>query len=510
MSVKKITLLLVLIIIPTLAFKLPAVLNTKSFWFDEIVSLKIAELSITDSWQFLKWENNPPAHYWMLHSWIKVFGSSEIAVRLSSVLFSILSVIAIFFLGKKLFNSRVGLLASFLMAISSFQLYLSMDGRMYQMILFFAILSCYFFWQALEKPTKLNWFLYIIFSTLTLYTHLIGLFLIVSEGLYYLYRRFLLKNTRPKLSHALASNLVIILLFSPWLLGFIKRSLSVLNSGAWYLNTEANGFLLLQVPKAFLLIGPDIPLIELASILLFSSLLFAAVAKVTAISLRKYNIKFNFSPQVVFLLSIFLAPILFGFLIQLWVAKYYIFSSIGLYLLLSLGIYNLNLNKKKIILVLVIIFLLLLPYNINIALTQGQHQWHAVANYVETSSEPDDQIIIPAFVYQLPFEHYYKGDLEVVGYGPDWLDDNLLLNTVKYNWYPILEKDNMPDLSLITENKKRVIVVNSSVSEIIHNSNLVLDWFVENNWPVVEKKQLYGFIRPTIYIFQNPNYTQVD
>ena len=155
MKFRKPILILILIIFIALAFRIPAVLHSQSFWFDEIVSLEIAQHNIIDSWQYLKWENNPPLHYWFLHWWIELFGESEKALRFSSVLFSLLSIIAIYFLGRKLANKKVGLFASFLLAISSFQIFLSMDARMYPMLLFFAILSCYFFWQILHPfPAK--------------------------------------------------------------------------------------------------------------------------------------------------------------------------------------------------------------------------------------------------------------------------------------------------------------------------------------------------------------------
>ena len=160
MKLKKPILILVLVIVLALAFRIPAVLNSKSFWLDEIVSLEIAKKGIIESWQYLKWENNPPLHYWLLHFWIKLFNTSEIALRLSSVLFGVLSILAIYLLGKKLANQKVGLLAGFLIALSSYQLFLAMDARMYLMLLTFGILSCYYFWQALHQPRKINWILY--------------------------------------------------------------------------------------------------------------------------------------------------------------------------------------------------------------------------------------------------------------------------------------------------------------------------------------------------------------
>ena len=60
---KKPILILILIIFIALAFRIPAVLSSQSFWFDEVISLKIAQKGIANSWQYLKWENNPPLHY---------------------------------------------------------------------------------------------------------------------------------------------------------------------------------------------------------------------------------------------------------------------------------------------------------------------------------------------------------------------------------------------------------------------------------------------------------------
>ena len=63
MNTSKNLLLLFLVIILAFAFHLPALLYSQSFWFDEIVSLSVAEKGLVESWQYLQWENNPPLHY---------------------------------------------------------------------------------------------------------------------------------------------------------------------------------------------------------------------------------------------------------------------------------------------------------------------------------------------------------------------------------------------------------------------------------------------------------------
>lgn len=501
---KKTFLILLLIILLALAFRIPALLSDSSFWFDEAVSLDIARHNLLDSWQYLKWENNPPLHYWFLHFWIKIFSVSEITVRLSSILISLLNILAIYFFGRKLVNKKVGLFAAFLMSISSFYLYISTDARMYPLLVLFGILSSYYCLVTLENPRLKYWFLFFLFSTLTLYTHLTGFFFIFSFNFYFFYYYFYLKKRTPKLISWLLVQLAILTAFSPWLINFIFRSFSTISADAWYLNTPSGGFLLFQLPKSFLLIGQNYQFLEFFALILFAFLFLYSFAKIllSPNSKNEFLIKLNFSPQFIFAFFIFATPVLIGFLLQIWVAKYYLPASIGLFLILAMGYNNLKIKNKQIIIPAIIF--LLIPYNLGI-LKINRHSWHKVARYIERIEQPDDKIIIAAFVYKLPFEYYYRGNLEVVDYKPKGLEDDLLLRTVKYNWYPVLTKQNMPDLNQIMANQKRAIVVNPYAAAAIHNSNIVIDWFVENNWRLVHKEQFGGFIRPTVFIFQNPN-----
>lgn len=504
---KKPILILLIILVVALAFRIPAVLNSQSFWFDEVVSLRIAEHSITHSWQYLQWENNPPLHYWYLHLWLKIFGSSENALRFSSTLLSFLAIIAIYFLGQRLANRRVGLIAAFLMAISSYQIFLSMDARMYPMLLLFAILSTYYFWQTLNNPKKSNWLLYILFTLLTYYTHLTGLFIFFSQAIYFIYRYYFLKKKQPRALTWLFSQFIIFALFSPWLITFATHSLASFSSDAWYLHTQGGGFFLFQLPRSFMFLGEKFPAIELISLIIFALLFILSLAKIHSWNLadRGFKVNLRLEPQVIFLLAIFLFPLLVGFFLQLWVSKYYAVATIGFYLLLAIGLDSLKLKTKSLTTLVILICLLLLPYNQNIIQFQGQHQWRNLAKYIETEALPDDKILIPAFVYRLPFEYYYRGQAQLVDYEPAGLEDDLLLKTVRYNWYPILTKDNLPDPNIFLEGSRRVFVVNPTISELIHNANLVTEWFVDNHWHLIHKEQFGGFVQPTIFIFERPN-----
>ncbi len=497
--------ILTLIILIALAFRLGAVLTPGSFWFDEIISLKIAQHNIVDSWQYLKWENNPPLHYWMLHAWIKLFGASEVALRLSSVLFSLLAIIALYFLGKLLFNKKTGLVTAFLAAVSSFQLFLSSDARMYPMLLLFSSLAAYFLWRWLNQQSLFSWLGYIIFTGLALYTHLTAVYLIVACNLYFLYHYFYLKRLKPNWLKWLASQIVIGVAFLPWLITFTERSLSMLNSGAWYLHTSGGGFLWLEVPLAFLIIGDRIPLLNLAALLIFGFLFISAFTKFYQWSAqnKELRVKFNFTPATVFSLLLFLVPLSCGFIIHLWVAKYYLVGAIGFYLLLAAGYNNLQMPKSYKYSLLLLIALLVVPFNLNL-IKNNKHSWDKTAAYVDSIARPEDKVLISAFIYQLAFEHYYHGSAPVMSYQPRGLEGDKLLRTVKYNWLPVLSKDNLPDMQQIIGNSQRVIVVHPAKVEVLHNANVVINWFIEHHWKLLSKKRFGGFVQPTVLIFSAP------
>ncbi len=63
------------------------------------------------------WLHKQPLPLWFMAGSIKMFGINEYAVRLPSVLFSTLTILLVFFIGRNLFNKRTGLIAAFLTGI---------------------------------------------------------------------------------------------------------------------------------------------------------------------------------------------------------------------------------------------------------------------------------------------------------------------------------------------------------------------------------------------------------
>ncbi len=194
----------------------------QSLWLDEaITAVALRNLTLWELiTRFAPGDFHPPLYYIVLKLWTNVFGYSEVSLRFPSVIFSVLTVFAVYVMGKTLWNKRAGLIAAFLWAINPLALYYGQEARMYSLETLLVSLSILAFIQ--KKNLS-----FIIFFTLALYTdYLPGLLIPV----------FLIA-TREKKKEILSRIGVIMLCFAPWLpvLGnqLLTAQQSLSNSPLW-------------------------------------------------------------------------------------------------------------------------------------------------------------------------------------------------------------------------------------------------------------------------------------
>lgn len=137
-------------------------------------------------------DTHPAGVQTFLYYWIKIVGTSEAAVRFPFVTAGILSVLLIYFIGKKWFNEIVGLLSAAALGFLIFPLTYNQLARPYSPGLLFS-LSAVFFWTKFifEKQSKNKWVvLGFIFSVAAaLYTHYFSALFVVLvsvTGLFFL------------------------------------------------------------------------------------------------------------------------------------------------------------------------------------------------------------------------------------------------------------------------------------------------------------------------------------
>lgn len=143
-------------------------------WNDEYVSYMISAIPFSDGFiNRIQSQCHMPLYYLYLKFVMAIFGQSDLVLRLSSVFTGILSVIAMYFVGRER-DEKTGLLCAGFTAISSFLIYYSQEVRMYSILFLISALTLLYTIKCIKNPDKKNFIFCILFNFLVLFTHTIG------------------------------------------------------------------------------------------------------------------------------------------------------------------------------------------------------------------------------------------------------------------------------------------------------------------------------------------------
>lgn len=204
----------------------PLLYFTQSFWRDEAFSVLFAERPLSFIFRNLTFE--PPVYYLLLHYWIKLFGTSEIATRSLSLLGFSLAVVVVIIWSEKLFRKHwLSWVLPFLFITNPMLLYYAFEVRTYGWYIFFATLSLFAY-------SEKRWRLFILASILGFYTHTYFLFLVASEGLHWLivHRKKFNKPNHLFREPMIVSMMFIMSAMLPWIIRVVKSANTLKNS--WY------------------------------------------------------------------------------------------------------------------------------------------------------------------------------------------------------------------------------------------------------------------------------------
>ena len=209
-------------------------LLNESLWGDEAFSAIAVQKPFVDMLAVVIRDTAPPLFYLVGFIWVRLFGPSEIALRLLSLL---LMLGAAIFTGLTVYHlSKTKLLAlsSLLLAFfSPFLIPFAFEWRMYALLTFTVMGSIYFF-------VRRKWKSYILFATAGLYTHHFALFTLAGQEIAYAifevnWRRILKSkgNLINNLLRTFWPFLVIIGLYSFWLYPMYIQITRVKGAGFW-------------------------------------------------------------------------------------------------------------------------------------------------------------------------------------------------------------------------------------------------------------------------------------
>jgi mannosyltransferase len=499
MTKNKVILILTLLVIVAFSIRITAIFNWDSYLFDEQISVSIAQKPLEQMWSYLRWEMHPPLHYYYLHGWIKAFGASEISGRVSSLVLGLLSIIAIYFLGKEIFKSKkTGLYASFLVAISSFQSFYSIWTRMYMLFFLFSILSFYFLLKALRQDKTKDWILTGLFVLLALYSHLTTLAIPAIMLVFVLYLKFKNEITTQQVKRFAMMLGINFLLFLPWLYSFITLRLQSFSSRAWYFWAQGYDLFFINVPIRFMIAGNTVALVETAALALFGTLFLSAVFKWQKSTPGSWQITSRITSGHVLSLLIMLIPLIAVYAINLNALRLYMLPAIGVYLLFGYGLAQIDLGKYKKWLLIAIIAIVSVPLSEVIKLPEVG--WEKMTQFIQEREQPGDKIINAVYGQLMMIDFYYQGNLEADAVIDDELrQDDRLLTILKTNFFPPVTANNVEQLAGLTQGHERIFFVFSD--HLFGDAqDVAVEWFVANGWQLEEKLNIGGFTAPQVWL----------
>lgn len=183
---------------------------TVSLWGDEAFASILAQKNLLDIITIAAHDTSPPLHYILLHFWIAAFGTSEIAIRSFPILLFILLSFVVYRFTKEVFGGKAARFAFVLTLLNPFLFLYVFEARMYMLLALTTVSSMWFF-------VTRRWFLYVVVTVASLYTHHFALFIVFVQVVYYVAAN--LKNViaNPLRDSFIKAFLAVCLLYIPWL-----------------------------------------------------------------------------------------------------------------------------------------------------------------------------------------------------------------------------------------------------------------------------------------------------
>lgn len=210
-------------------------LETQSLWSDEGITINRSSLPIAQMLAEMPIEHTP-GYFVAMHAWLKVAGTSDYALRFFSVWSGVVAVALVARLSFDLVrplpvSKALALVAAYLVAINPFQIAYAQEGRMYAPLLATALASMWTLWQILHARPERRWLWtlgYALTTAATVYLHLYGALVPVSQALYVLLWGFATRKWSAAITW-LVGAFAAFLLFLPWL----PRSFQIFGFEGW-------------------------------------------------------------------------------------------------------------------------------------------------------------------------------------------------------------------------------------------------------------------------------------
>ncbi len=359
-----------------------------SLWGDEAFSAVLSTNSPTEIIKIIIRDTSPPLYNLTLHFWYKIFGVSEVSIRLLSFLYFVACLFFIYLIGKLIWDNKTGIVVALLSFLNPFFFTYAFEGRMYSILSLGVVASIYFFLKIIsEKNKKTKGDITIVAYTLSLdwalYSHHFAIFSIVPQ-VFWTFIEFL-KGNKTGATRVIKGMILAALLYLPWIYPLYKQA-TMVASGFWLGKptfVDLRNLIYEYLAEGIKNPSVKIPFInkELGNISLYMV--------IAAFLLRKWNIDIKKS---LFFLSWFLVPIIVTWLVSQKMQS--IFFNRYLLYTIPAAMILLGSNRRRVsnlILILIIICFVIIDFNYFIHPTK--RPFRELSSYLKSETKQETFLI---------------------------------------------------------------------------------------------------------------------
>ncbi len=371
---------------------------------DEAFAVRYWAAPPADVLSDLAWhEPHPFGTFFGFWAWKSLVGDSEFAMRLLPALVNLLGIPAIYALARRLTRMEsVALGAALLWAINPNQIWHAQEVRNYAIWSALSVMALWLLLRASKRSRRIDWLLYIVVTTLSLYIFFLEAFIIVVHGLYVILFR------RQAFRAWAMSMLVIGVLLIPWM-----GQLWALAHGS-YQGTAPTA----NLADLFTRFWPALVFGEVSNApLIFAVLLVCCMPLVTGIRMRSFLFLLLAVPSGLLVLA--------ATRLSVFWARYLIAATPAVLILLAFLLNNRRFSRAlRIGLVGVFATLILVPTISGLAdyyspAYRKAPDWYGLRDYLRAHAAATDSVIMtsedPSTGYGDPaFEFYYSGPAHIV------------------------------------------------------------------------------------------------
>jgi len=168
-------------------------------------------------------ENSPPLFF--LLAWFGAkLGDATVWIRVPSLLAGTAAVPVVYAIGRETMGRVGGLIAAAIMALTPFAVYYGIEARPYATMSFFVAVSTWALLRAVRADGVRWWVLYTLSATAAAYCHYTSVFVLGVQAIWSLWA------CRGRFRTALMANVLVLVLYSPWLPHLRGKGLSVIGT----------------------------------------------------------------------------------------------------------------------------------------------------------------------------------------------------------------------------------------------------------------------------------------